>query len=375
MPELHGKAKEKEMSLIVQIEKKLAHTTLQVYFSSSETDGVLGILGASGCGKSMTLKCIAGIETPDCGKIILNDRVLYDSEKKINVRVQDRRVGYLFQSYALFPNMTAFENVLAAVHYSALHRGIKISRSKEEETALSYMEMLDMEQVRKQYPAQLSGGQQQRVALARILASKPEVLMLDEPFSAVDAYLKEQLQLELTKLLKEYGKDVLMVTHSRDEIYRFCDRMLILKDGKQCGYGSTKEIFKRPETVAAARLTGCKNIVKGERLDAHRIYLSGWNTLLDVKGEIPEGTSYIGIRAHFLKPENPDAIVRTEDGKTVNAVCCMTPRILEDPFECVAVFEGNVWWKVAKEILSGQYKNKLPEYLSIPESSLLYLHE
>ena len=363
------------MSLVVQIEKKLAHTTLSVDFSSSETDGVLGILGASGCGKSMTLKCIAGIETPDRGRIVLNNRVLYDSDKKINVRVQDRRVGYLFQSYALFPNMTALENVRTAVHYSELHRGGKKSRREEEETALFYMEMLDTAQIRDQYPAQLSGGQQQRVALARILSSKPEVLMLDEPFSAVDAYLKEQLQLELTRLLKEYGKDVLMVTHSRDEIYRFCDQMLVLKDGMQCGYGRTKEIFKNPKTVAAARLTGCKNIVKGERLDAHSFFIPDWNTLLHVEGEIPDDTSHIGIRAHFLKPRKPDQIRKNPDGRTINAVCCKVPRILEDPFECVAVFEGNVWWKISKELFYEEYQNKLPEYLAIPESSLLYLHE
>lgn len=124
------------------------------------------------------------------------------------------------------------------------------------------MELLHVTELKSSYPGKLSGGQQQRVALARILASDPEVLMLDEPFSALDAFLKEKLQLELLELLSGYDKDILMVTHSRDEIYRFCEHMLIVENGRQAGFGVTKEIFKNPGTPAAAKLTGCKNIEK-----------------------------------------------------------------------------------------------------------------
>ena len=206
----------------------------------------------------MTLKCIAGIETPDRGKIVLNGRVLFDSGKKINLRVQDRHVGYLFQNYALFPNMTVEKNIAAGFQYRP---GQKMSAEEIKKQTADYMELLHVTELKSSYPGKLSGGQQQRVALARILASDPEVLMLDEPFSALDAFLKEKLQLELLELLSGYDKDILMVTHSRDEIYRFCEHMLIVEDGRQAGFGIAEEIFKDPGAPAAEELAGCDNIV------------------------------------------------------------------------------------------------------------------
>lgn len=366
------------MSLEVHIEKELSNMTLKVDFVNDPANGVLGILGASGCGKSMTLKCIAGIETPDRGHIVLNGRVLFDSEKKINRKVQDRRIGYLFQNYALFPNMTAIENVKMAIHYSNLHKGIRTSGKEENEKAMHYMRLLHVEQLKDRYPRKLSGGQQQRVALARILAFDPEVLMLDEPFSAVDTYLREQLQLELCELLGSYGKDVLMVTHSRDEIYRFCDRMLVMEGGRQMGCGSTKAMFSDPGTIAAARLTGCKNIIDVALLDKYHLWIPDWNAAIAVKGEIPENTVAIGIRAHDMHPVAEDKLERYRNpktGETENVVICRRPQILEDPFECVVVFEHGIWWKTSKEIFRNVYKEKLPGYLSIPESSILYLHK
>ena len=223
-----------------------------------------------------------------------------------------------------------------------------------------------MTELKYSYPGKLSGGQQQRVALARILASDPEVLMLDEPFSALDAFLKEKLQLELLELLSGYDKDILMVTHSRDEIYRFCEHMLIVEDGRQAGFGATKEIFKNPGTPAAAKLTGCKNIEKIERVDDHTMVLSNWNTTVCVKGMIPENTTHIGIRAHYLRlPEN---------GQRENLVECQNGKILDDPFELVVVFEHDVWWKIPKESWQKEYQEKMPQYLAIPEESILYLH-
>lgn len=351
------------MSLQVEIEKKLNDKVLSVSFDIGGKQGITGILGASGCGKSMTLKCIAGIETPDRGKIVLNGRVLFDSGKKINLRVQDRHVGYLFQNYALFPNMTVEENIAAGFKYRP---GQKMTAEEIKKQTADYMELLHVTELKSSYPGKLSGGQQQRVALARILASDPEVLMLDEPFSALDAFLKEKLQLELLELLSGYDKDILMVTHSRDEIYRFCEHMLIVEDGRQAGFGVTKEIFKNPGTPAAAKLTGCKNIEKIERVDDHTMVLPNWNTTVCVKGMIPENTTHIGIRAHYLRlPEN---------GQRENLVECQNGRILDDPFELVVVFEHDVWWKIPKESWQKEYQEKMPQYLAIPEESILYLH-
>ena len=353
------------MSLTVDIEKQLRDMVLKVSFDTDSSDGITGILGASGCGKSMTLKCIAGIETPDRGRIVLNGRVLFDSEKKINVRVQDRRVGYLFQDYALFPDMNVEQNIITAIHYSSIRNGKKLSREEEEKRTAYYMQLVHIEEIKNSYPGKLSGGQQQRAALARILASEPEVLMLDEPFSALDAYLKERLQLELLELLGGYDKDILMVTHSRDEIYRFCSNMLILESGAQTGYGRTTEIFRNPGTVAAARLTGCKNILPVQVEDAHHMFLPRWDARVTVEGTIPEGTTHIGIRAHYLRrPDHPG---------TENLVACRNGRIMDDPFELVVVFAGDVWWKVSKEIWEKEYHKVMPTELFIPEDSILYL--
>ena len=202
------------MSLIVDIKKRLGSFSLSAQLEAGE--GVTGILGSSGCGKSMTLKCIAGIERPDSGHIELDGVVLYDSRKRIDLHPQQRRVGYLFQNYALFPNMTLRQNILCGLR----NQPDKAQRVKEADDMIAMMGLQGLE---KHRPYQLSGGQQQRAALGRILVNKPRLLMLDEPFSALDTYLRERLQAEMRELLKSYGGPVLLVTHSRDEAYRKYD--------------------------------------------------------------------------------------------------------------------------------------------------------
>ncbi|MBR0216819.1 MAG: ATP-binding cassette domain-containing protein, partial [Clostridia bacterium] len=175
------------MKLKVDIEKRLGDFCLRTAFEAEE--GITGLLGASGSGKSMTLKCIAGIERPDRGTIELDGVTLFDSSRGIDLPPQKRHVGYLFQNYALFPNMTVRQNILCGLH----HEKDKAVREKQLETMLSTFGLSGLE---KHKPAQLSGGQQQRVALARILVTKPQLLLLDEPFSALDSYLRLRLQLE-----------------------------------------------------------------------------------------------------------------------------------------------------------------------------------
>ena len=159
------------MSLRVEIEKRLGNFALQAEFETREQ--TLALLGASGCGKSVTLKCIAGIMTPDKGRIELDGQVLFDAEKGINLPPQKRRVGYLFQQYALFPNMTVVQNICC---------GIRARGAERERLVREQMRRFQLEGLEKSYPAQLSGGQQQRVALARILAGEPKAILLDEPF-------------------------------------------------------------------------------------------------------------------------------------------------------------------------------------------------
>ena len=343
------------MALSVELHKKFKGFQMDVVFEHD--GGSLGILGGSGMGKSMTLKMIAGLVKPDSGKVIVDGRTVYDSAAKIDMPARERHIGYLFQQYALFPTMTVAENIGIAMKKSGDAKKKEIDR---------LLEQFALQNLGDRMPNELSGGQQQRVALARILASEPQMLLLDEPFSALDSFLKEQLLEDMIRQLSDYAGDVIMVSHSRDEIYQFCDRLLILDQGRVIVTGDTKDIFDQPGYREAARLTGCKNIEKIERVDDHTMVLPNWNTTVCVKGMIPENTTHIGIRAHYLRlPEN---------GQRENLVECQNGKILDDPFELVVVFEHDVWWKIPKESWQKEYQEKMPQYLAIPEESILYLH-
>lgn len=207
--------------LEVQIYKKLAEFDLDVSFQVD--DNILGFMGASGSGKSMTLKCIAGIETPDQGRIVLNGRVLFDSEKKINVPIQKRNVGYMFQSYALFPNMNVYENISV---------GLRARKVKDVDIVVQkVMQQFRIFELASRYPKQLSGGQRQRVALARLMAYEPDVLLLDEPFSALDEDLKKDLLQELKSEL-QISKPVIFVSHDKEEVNELCDLKYKIKQGE-----------------------------------------------------------------------------------------------------------------------------------------------
>ena len=183
------------MSISLDIKKKLGDFSLEISF---ETDAKrIGILGPSGCGKSMTLKSIAGIEKPDSGRIQIDDRVLFDQGEKINLKPQKRNVGYMFQNYALFPTMTVVQNIGAGLGISDEDRNARVT---------DMIERFHLQGLEKHLPGQLSGGQQQRVALARIMAYRPDLILLDEPFSALDEHLKERLQHEMMTMLE--GLDV-----------------------------------------------------------------------------------------------------------------------------------------------------------------------
>lgn len=184
---------QKTMPITVDIQKKLQSLNLQIKWSSSARR--IAILGASGAGKSMTLKMIAGIETPDRGKIIADGRTLFDSDRKINMRTQERGTGYLFQNYALFPNMTVEQNI-----------GIACRAARSERAALvqNLICRFGLKGLEHRHPDSLSGGQQQRAALARILAAAPDMILLDEPFSALDSSLRDKMQLELEKISRTF---------------------------------------------------------------------------------------------------------------------------------------------------------------------------
>lgn len=227
------------MKLTVDIRKDYGSFSLS---SSFETEDLLtGFLGSSGSGKSMTLKCIAGIVTPDEGYIALDDRVLFDSRKKINIRPQERKVGYLFQNYALFPAMTVKKNIYCGI----LREKDREAKKRKYDDAIA---LLHLEGLENRLPSQLSGGQAQRVALARIIVSGPDLLLLDEPFSALDAFLRRNLQTELLEVLNNLGKQAVLVTHSSREVRRMTTNLFVMKNGRIIRHGRTEDVFSDPQS-------------------------------------------------------------------------------------------------------------------------------
>lgn len=265
------------MALYVDIIKQLGDFTLNVKFSTDK--GITALFGVSGSGKSITLKCIAGIIKPDKGTIVLNDKVLFDSEKRINLPPQKRNIGMLFQQYALFPDMTVKENIMSGLH--------KHKKSQRDAKALKLIKKYRLENISNLYPRQISGGQQQRVALARAMATKPELLLLDEPFSALDSHLKSQLEIELLDALKEFDGDVMFVSHSKEEVYSLCDNVCVIDNGICDSVRDTKAVFEKPQSVADAILLGVDNIIPDNKIafyaDAVRISDDDTDFTLNVK--------------------------------------------------------------------------------------------
>ena len=282
------------MSLFVDVEKALPNFTLRVTLESE--GGVLGILGASGCGKSMTLKCIAGVIQPDRGRIVLDGETLFDSEARIDLPPQKRQVGYLFQNYALFPNMTVEQNILCPLRGNPDRRAL----------LRNAVELLQLEGLEKRRPHQLSGGQQQRAALARILVTRPRLLLLDEPFSALDSHLRDRLQVEMKQLLSSFDGQALLVTHSRDEAYHLSAAISVMDGGRILTTRETHALFADPGSVPAALLTGCKNVAPGAaRVDEHMVDVPGWGVRLTTALPVREDVAAVAVRAHHFSPEEP----------------------------------------------------------------------
>ena len=348
------------MSLEVHIVKKLEGFTLRSDFSTGDT--ATALLGASGCGKSITLRCIAGIVKPDSGRIVLDGRVLFDSAQHINLPPQQRGVGLLFQNYALFPNMTVEQNVLCGAN------GIKDKTLRRARCAEA-LRAMHLEELAKRLPGQLSGGQQQRCALARILVGEPRLLMLDEPFSALDSYLREEVEGEVGALLAGFAGTTLLVTHNRDEAYRLCPDMVVMDKGRVLRTGSTEAAFADPGSTAAARLTGCKNILPCTRVDEHTVRLAAGDLLLATALPVPEHCTAVGIRAHDFAPCAAGA---------PNALPVKAVSTSENPFDWNLILqlpgETRLWWKVSKTTLSAA-EPAAPAYLAAPPESIMPLED
>ncbi len=285
-------------NLFIDIKKSYSGFTLDIALKNDQTP--LGFLGASGSGKSMILRCIAGLETPDRGFIHVNNQVWFDAHKKINIPSSQRRVGFVFQNYALFPHLTVRQNIAFGL------QKLSIQECKEKvDLKIIQMQLQDLE---NHYPSQLSGGQQQRVALARALVIEPEILLLDEPFSALDSQLRNQMEKNLLEILGIYSGITLMVSHNLEEIYRICQNLLLISEGKVLIYGNKEQIFQQPAIYEVARLTGCRNISPIQIISNHQVKALDWNCNLTLSQAISETATHIGIRAHYLLFEELESL-------------------------------------------------------------------
>ena len=266
------------MSLDVRIKKSFGDYTLDVAFAAG--DETLGFLGASGCGKSLTLRCIAGIETPDEGRIVVNGKVFFDSEQKINLTPQQRKTALLFQNYMLFPNLTVADNIGAGI-------GREVPKAERERIISEELERFGLRGFGQRYPAQLSGGQQQRVALARMLAARPGILMLDEPFSALDSHLKGVLEQNLVSLFDAFEGTILYVSHDIDESLRFCDRIAVVDAGRIVEMDAGRELVNNPQSVAGLKLSGCKNAPAAVYAGPHAVHVPPWGIDVHTAQEVP----------------------------------------------------------------------------------------
>lgn len=348
------------MAIEVRIHREFDDFKLDVQFQSESRR--IGILGASGCGKSLTLKSIAGIERPETGKIESAGKVFFDSAKKIWMPPQERNVGYLFQNYALFPTITVEKNIGIA---------LRCGKKEKEKKVRDMIDRFSLQGLEKKLPGQLSGGQQQRTALARIMIYEPDMILLDEPFSALDSYLKEQTQRECLELLQDYPGTVILVSHSRDEIYRFSEEVLVMDGGKAVIQKTVKELFEHPQKAAAAKLTGCKNIEEIVWKDGKHLYVPGWDMVIPAgMGNVGDAQA-IGIRAHEFTTERTES-----DGELVFPV--YKPEVKEDLFEYHVQFftseraKTPVVWKVSKKLWDVGEKG-VPKWLHLKREHILFL--
>jgi len=306
------------VTLEVQIEKKLADFTLDVAFLATEAP--LSILGASGAGKSMLLRCIAGLERPGRGRITLNDRILFDSAQHLGIPARERRVGMLFQHYALFPHRTVSQNIAFGLHH--------LPRDEQSARTAAMVSRTHLAGLEQRYPRELSGGEQQRTALARALAIQPEALLLDEPLSALDTHLRGQVEAQLQETFATYRRPALLVTHNMEEAYRLGEQLLVLDLGRVAAFGPKEEIFRRPPSSKVARLTGCKNISRAQLNPDGTLQALDWNCQLHLAHQPATATKYIGIRAHhidFLEAAG-------EAAGEPNIFSCWIVRTSESPF-------------------------------------------
>lgn len=357
------------MVLEVRFSKRLASFALEPEFSCEAEP--LAILGPSGAGKSMTLRCIAGLERPDEGFIRLNQRVLFDSAAGINLSARQRGIGLLFQNYALFPHLTVAENIAF---------GVKRSREGEARVR-NQIANVHLDGFEHRLPRELSGGEQQRTALARALAPEPEALLLDEPLSALDTYLRSRIEQQLIATLAQFQRPALYVTHNIEEAYRIATKLLVLSKGKVAANGARDDIFREPPSLEVALLTGLKNFSRARANGEGLVEALDWNCVLEINGTHPRNAAYVGIRAHYIRFAL-ESEAATGGG---NAFPCWLVRVSETPFHVTLYLRlhhapqarenHHLQTEVTREQWSILRTRRQPWLVILPREALLVLPE
>lgn len=227
------------MTLALDIRKRIGGFQLAVAFEAPS--GITALFGPSGAGKTQTLRCIAGLERPDAGVITVNNRPLFDRQAGIDIPARERRVGYMFQQYALFPHLRVAQNIGYGLH--------RLPRRERDARIAAMLELVGLAGFEHRYPRELSGGQQQRVALARALAPMPDVLLLDEPFSAVDATVRAQLRGELRRIQEQTGIPMLLVTHDATDVIELASQVVLVESGRVVCSGSPRDMLPAARTL------------------------------------------------------------------------------------------------------------------------------
>jgi ABC-type Fe3+/spermidine/putrescine transport system ATPase subunit len=277
--------------------------------SFTTTDGTLTtLLGPSGCGKTTTLRCIAGLESPDSGMIQSGTDQLYNSEEGINVPVQNREFGMVFQTYAVWPHKTVNENVSFPLRIR--------DRDEVEERTQEALDMVGIGELGDRYPNQLSGGQQQRVALARALVYNPETLLLDEPLSNLDAKLRDQMRIELLQLQQQLGITTVYVTHAQEEAMVLSDDIIVMNKGRIMQHGPPEEIYENPNSEFVADFIGDSNMfsakIVGESDSSYTVKIEGLNETLVAPHDAPQSSQLKAV----IRPEDIEVHNQTAtDGK------------------------------------------------------------
>jgi molybdate transport system permease protein len=352
-------------SLETQFRKRFPGFELSIAFSTKGER--LGLLGASGSGKSMTLQCIAGLTKPETGRIALNGRVLLDTDKGIDLTPAERRIGIVFQDYALFPHLTVRDNVgFSLDRHTAAERQKRIRR---------WTKLMQIESLLDALPRELSGGQRQRVALARALVMEPDALLLDEPFSALDPHLRRRMEEQVLEALECYTGVIVFVTHDRDEAFRFCHTLAVLSEGRLAAIGPKDEIFRNPRSLAVARLTGCKNFARITRTSSELVRANEWDCELTVGHIVPRRAGFVGIRAHDIR------IVDSVDGE--NTFPCWLVASVQSPFETTLYFrlhtkpragdQSHLEAEISREQWDQLSNRPQPWHVALDSSRLLFL--